>query len=130
MLYYNIRDAGLCPDAYGGWPDVTGFGGRMLCGLMSGCHRIKWPDAMRIIGRMLCDCRPLSAGITSLNLMSRDLGIIPVDFLYIFDILERALQIPVHRVFVQAKYEVMTVAHLADAFCELQKLTKTTEING
>ena len=62
-------------------------------------------------------------GITALerdtNLIDQELKIIPVDFLYIFDILEKKLQVPAHNIFIDHTFEVMSVAKLADALFEL-----------
>jgi len=57
-------------------------------------------------------------GITDLedddNLMSRKLRIQPSAFLYIFDILEKELELPVYEVFKHNTYENMTLCGLTD----------------
>jgi len=61
--------------------------------------------------------------ITQLNkdtsLISRELGIVPVDFLYVFDILQQRLQLSVYEIFRNHTYEVMTVGNLIDALFDL-----------
>lgn len=63
-------------------------------------------------------------GITSLDksasLIDRDLAIVPVNFLYIFEILEKGLQLPVYNIFIDHTYEVMTIEKLTNALFELQ----------
>ena len=49
------------------------------------------------------------------SLIDRETGIIPADFLYIFDQLEQKLQAPVCGIFAEYTYEVMTVKNLVDA---------------
>lgn len=53
------------------------------------------------------------------NLLDRELGIIPADFLYIFDMLERRFNIPVFRIFTYSTFHVMTVENIAK---EVEKL--------
>jgi hypothetical protein len=62
-------------------------------------------------------------GITGLdddaNLTDTALGIAPANFLYIFDILERRLQVPAHDVLKTSGYQVMGIKNLTDALYEL-----------
>lgn len=68
-------------------------------------------------------------GITLLkkidNLIGKDLNIMPADFLYIFDILGKELQLPVHDIFINYTFEVMIVENLTDALFELEKRGNT-----
>ena len=76
------------------------------------------------------------AGIRGLekdaSLLDEGLGINPVDFLYIFNILEEKLQIPVHDIFMFHNYEVMNVRKLADAIYEHNRrnVHNSTEIGN
>ena len=54
------------------------------------------------------------------SLIDRALGIDPADFLYIFDQLEKELHAPVHTVFTDHGYEVMTVGGLSEALLKLE----------
>ena len=56
------------------------------------------------------------------NLISKELGVIPVNFLYIFDILEENLELPVSQIFADNSYEVMCIKKMTDAFYKLQTL--------
>ena len=53
------------------------------------------------------------------SLISKDMDIAPSDFLYIFDILERKLQINVHAVLAASTYQVMTVRNLSGAIFDM-----------
>jgi len=55
------------------------------------------------------------------SLVGKELDINPVAFLYIFDILEKRLRLPVYDVFTKYGYNVMTVDNLATALLELSK---------
>ena len=55
------------------------------------------------------------------SLIDKDMGIMPVDFLYIFDILEKVLKLPVCKIFENNGYDVMCVKNLTDAICSLQE---------
>jgi hypothetical protein len=54
------------------------------------------------------------------SLIDRELDIIPANFLYIFDILEEKLQLPIHDVLINHTFEVMTVENLTDALFKLE----------
>ncbi len=54
------------------------------------------------------------------SLIDRALGIDPADFLYIFDRLEKELQAPVHTIFTNHGYEVMTVRGISVALLKLE----------
>lgn len=56
-------------------------------------------------------------------LVSRDLGIFPADFIYIFDIIENDVGLPVYSIFEGNNYEVMTINNLVRAIYELQCTT-------
>ena len=43
----------------------------------------------------------------------------PVNFLYIFEILKNELELPVYKIFENHTYQVMTIDNLANAFMEL-----------
>ena len=53
------------------------------------------------------------------SLISKELGIMPVNFLYIFEILKNELELPVYKIFENHTYQVMTIDNLANAFMEL-----------
>lgn len=55
------------------------------------------------------------------SLIDKDMGIMPVDFLYIFDILEKELNLPVCKIFENNGYDVMCVNNLTDAIYSLQE---------
>ena len=52
-----------------------------------------------------------------INLLGREIGIIPVDFLYIFDILEKSLNKNICSLIENSHYTIMTPNNLADAIC-------------
>lgn len=54
------------------------------------------------------------------SLISKDSRIIPANFLYIFDQIEKALNIPVCKIFETHSHNVMTINNLTDAFYTLQ----------
>jgi hypothetical protein len=56
----------------------------------------------------------------NVSLIDRAALIIPVCFLYIFDILEKSLELPVYDIFTNHSFEVMTVENLTDALFELE----------
>ena len=56
----------------------------------------------------------------SMSLIGKDLKILPSSFLYIFNILEKKLNLDVHCVFQTCSFQVMTIGNLADAFFNLQ----------
>ena len=53
------------------------------------------------------------------NLLDTETGIVPVNFLYIFDLLEKKLCLPVCEIFVDHGYDVMTITGLTDALFKL-----------
>jgi hypothetical protein len=63
-------------------------------------------------------------GITDLAgdacLVGRELNIVPVNFLYIFDKLAKTLQLDVYDILKDNSYQVMTVDKLTDAVYSLQ----------
>lgn len=61
------------------------------------------------------------------SLIDKKLNIIPANILYIFDILEKKLQLPVHDIFINHTFEVMTVENLADALFQLERLGHKAE---
>ena len=54
------------------------------------------------------------------SLLDREAGIVPVDFLYIFDELEKSLELNVHSIFESNTYQVMTVRMLTEEIHTLQ----------
>jgi len=52
-------------------------------------------------------------------LVDPSIGILPVNFLYIFDLVERELSLPVHRVLDSHTYDVMTIENLSMAILQL-----------
>lgn len=57
---------------------------------------------------------------TDKSLIDRDSGIMPANFLYIFEILEEKLNLPVCSIFETNSYEVMTIDNLSKAIFTLQ----------
>lgn len=55
------------------------------------------------------------------NLLDSRLAIHPVDFLYIFDLLEKELKLPVIKVMEASDYNIMQIDRLCDAIWNLQK---------
>ena len=55
------------------------------------------------------------------NLLDRKFGIYPADFLYIFDLLEKKLQVPAVDVLKDSEYTVMEAGRLSDALWKLYK---------
>jgi len=53
------------------------------------------------------------------SLIDKDLRIGPASFLYIFDILEKQLQVPACDIFQNHTYEVMTISNLTEALFAL-----------
>ena len=52
-------------------------------------------------------------------LVGKDISIHPAFFIYIFDILEKKLKLPVFSIFRDFSYEVMTIRNLVTAFTKL-----------
>lgn len=63
------------------------------------------------------------------SLIDSKMNILPAQFLYIFDLLEKKLQIPVHDIYIKQTFEVMTVGNLTDALFELDKRSHPAEIS-
>lgn len=63
-------------------------------------------------------------GLTNIDknrsLIDKETKIAPVNFLYIFDILENELQLPVCKIFEDNTYEVMCIENLANAIYKIQ----------
>ena len=63
-------------------------------------------------------------GVTELlgedSLIDKNVGIMPVNFLYIFDILEKQLELPICNIFKTNSYDVMCINNLTDAIYKLQ----------
>lgn len=55
------------------------------------------------------------------SLIDRDMNIMPANFLYIFEILEEELRLPVCQIFIGNSYEVMCVENLTNAIYSLQE---------
>lgn len=56
------------------------------------------------------------------SLISKDSRIMPVDFLYIFDQIEKKMNIPVCKIFESKSHEVMTINNLSEDFFNMQEL--------
>jgi len=67
-------------------------------------------------------------GITDIdsdaNLLDTEQNINPVDFIYIFDMLEKNLNLPVHDIFSSRTFDVMTVENLTNAFLKLDSFDR------
>lgn len=63
----------------------------------------------------------------SVSLISKDVDINPADFLYIFQLLEKKLSLPVYQVFEEYTYDVMSIENLSNALYELEKVPSTHE---
>jgi hypothetical protein len=55
------------------------------------------------------------------NLLGKHIGILPANFLYIFEILRIELELPVYEVLEKASFSVMTIANLAFEFHKQRK---------
>jgi len=53
------------------------------------------------------------------NLLDTEIAIHPPNFIYIFDILEKRLDLPIHKILIDNTFEVMTIANLTDALFDL-----------
>lgn len=53
------------------------------------------------------------------NLLSRSVGIFPADFLYIFKIIEKELNVEISSVFIDSTYEVFIVKNFAKKLSEI-----------
>ena len=53
------------------------------------------------------------------SLISKDSRITPADFLYIFDQIEKKLNIPVCKVFESHSFEIMTINNLSTVFYDM-----------
>ena len=77
-------------------------------------------DIIKVIRKAVEDV----AGIVNLDdnasLVDKNLRIAPADFLYIFDILEKEVQVNVYDVLKDNTYHVMTVNGLATAISRLE----------
>lgn len=54
-----------------------------------------------------------------ISLLDIEMNIPPTDILYIFDILESRLELPVHLIFMNKNYDVFTIDNLSNALFEL-----------
>ena len=54
-------------------------------------------------------------------LIDPSVGILPVNFLYIFDLIEMELSLPVHRIFDCHTHDVMTIENLSAAILQLSR---------
>lgn len=63
-----------------------------------------------------------------ISLLDTKLDIPPADFLYIFDILEKNLELPVTEIFQDSNYIVMKVNNLSDALFKLYQKTATSAV--
>ncbi|SHH84864.1 hypothetical protein SAMN02745823_01176 [Sporobacter termitidis DSM 10068] len=81
-------------------------------------------NSKEVIENTIRDAVKDVTGITNLekdaSLIDRELAIIPACFLYIFDILEKKLELPVYNIFKDHTFEVMTVENLTNALFELE----------
>lgn len=62
------------------------------------------------------------------SLLDTKLGIPPADFLYIFELLEKNLELPVIDIFRDSNYLVMKLNNLSDAIFELYQKTAASTV--
>ena len=79
-------------------------------------------DVERIIKQVVMDVTSLTGLEESTNLLDRELSIFPADFLYIFDLLERELQVDVYSILRNNTYRMMTVGVMADELYRICKI--------
>jgi len=76
------------------------------------------------IQNIIRDAVEAVTGITNYSndasLIDRELAIIPAKFLYIFEIIEQRLHVPLSEIFIKHSFEVMTVENLTSAIMELE----------
>ena len=56
---------------------------------------------------------------SDVSLLEKEIAIHPANFVYIFDILEEKLGLPIHNILTDRTFEVMTVANLTNALLDL-----------
>ena len=76
-----------------------------------------------LIREVICDVTGLAVDDTTQNLVGMHSEILPVEFLYIFEILERKLKVPLCNIFTTHGYEVMTIKNLANAIIDIKSIT-------
>lgn len=70
-------------------------------------------DIKTIIRDIVCSVSGKSDFQDVDNLLSRDIGIMPVDFLYVFDCLEKRFGLPLFEIVENRDYTVMTIDNLS-----------------
>jgi hypothetical protein len=85
------------------------------------------------IGRLIKESIKDVTGITILDkdtsLIGSNMSILPAKFLYIFELLEKKLQLPVHDIYKEYTFEVMTIENLTDALFDLDKRINPADIS-
>ncbi len=76
-------------------------------------------DIVELIKKIVFDVTKIEIISSEENLLSTKLDINPVDFLYIFDELEKRLNIPVVEIFVNSDYSVLKVNILGKKLYEM-----------
>ena len=77
-------------------------------------------DIEKVLRRVLSDFVTGDDIGMDASLLDREIGIAPVDFLYIFDALEKELSLNVHSILENNTYHVMTIRMLTDAIFNMQ----------
>jgi hypothetical protein len=76
-----------------------------------------------VIGALIHEAVKTVTGIDLLDddscLVDRTLGIHPADIIYIFEIIEERLKLPIHSIFINNNSEVMIIKNLINALSEL-----------
>ena len=62
-----------------------------------------------------------------INLLSEELKIFPADFLYVFEIIERNIEVSIGSIFVDYGYEAFEVKRFIKIICELYYSSNKTE---
>lgn len=76
-------------------------------------------EVIKIIKEVVHEVTGIRTAADEENLLSTELDILPADFLYIFDLLEKKLGVPAVDVLKETDYQVMRIDYLSKALLEL-----------
>lgn len=76
-------------------------------------------DLVRLIQNTVYEITEIQLESEKMNLL--DMDICPVDFIYIFDLLERKLHVPVVNILIGSSYQILEIDAMSKALLELLK---------
>lgn len=76
-------------------------------------------EIMKLIQKTVFEVTKIHVDNEKINLLDTSLDICPADFLYVFDLLEKELNISIVEILIRYPYYVMELDHMSDALLEL-----------